>query len=179
MTGNEFEFSRPPPTSRYRDSGKILIAPSNLLAETTAALRSVPNREAACLWLGHTDATTARVEALVIPRQANRRLNYSISAEAMQSVAEYAGPQEWRLLANIHSHPGVDVEHSVYDDQMMPSCKALSLVFPRYGQWKADWPVGIGVHEYIDGYWYLLSEAAAPGRIQWAPEMPLVTKDLR
>lgn len=179
MNGDEFGFRRPQPTSRYRASGKILEAPSSLLAKTTAILRSVPDREAACLWLGYAEETTARVEALIVPAQINGRLNYSISDYAMQAVASYARLQRWRLLANVHSHPGIDVEHSAYDDTMMPSRKALSLVFPRYGQSNPSWPVGIGVHEFIDGYWHLLSETATSDRIQWMPGMPLVTKDLR
>ena len=179
MIDDEFTNRRQPPTTPYRPSGRILEAPESLLAQTLAALQSVPMREAACLWLGVSEGNSARVKALVVPRQWNRRLNYEIPAEAMQTVAELARPRGWTLLANIHSHPGADTEHSLYDDEMMPSRKALSLVFPWHGHWRSPWPYDAGVHEFVDDYWHLLTEDAAGDRIVWRMDLPLTLKDLR
>jgi len=57
------------------------------------------------------------------------------------------------------------VEHSVYDDEMANSRRALSLVLPNYGMTKIDWPSGAGVHEFQNDYWHLLPESDAAKRV--------------
>lgn len=90
--------------------------------------------------------------------------NYAISPQALgQIVARLA--DGWKPLAQIHSHPGIGVEHSNYDDKMISSRKILSLVFPRYGHFAGRFPSGVGVHELQDGYWHLLDEADAMRRV--------------
>lgn len=74
-------------------------------------------------------------------------------------------PDDWKPLAQIHSHPGIRVEHSNYDDRMMSSRRALSLVFPAYGHPRSSFPHGVGVHEWQNEYWHLLDEAKAKRRV--------------
>ncbi|MGR5354382.1 Mov34/MPN/PAD-1 family protein, partial [Vibrio sp. DNB22_19_2] len=78
--------------------------------------------ESACLWLGSLDSVgNGLVKAVVVPMQINRPQNYSVPGEAMMKVAELARAQGWTVVGAIHSHPGVGVEHSSYDDEMTPS----------------------------------------------------------
>jgi hypothetical protein len=72
----------------------------------------------------------------------------------------------WKPIAQIHSHPGDNVEHSVYDDRMAISIKALSLVVPRYGHWSGTFPECIGVHEWQNNHWHLLSMDDSRARIR-------------
>lgn len=179
MSGDSLSWRRPPAPSPYRRSGGVLKAPRTLLGATLTALQSVGRREAACLWLGTSGDNGDCVHGLIVPKQTNQPLNYAVDARAMQAVAARARPRGWTLLANVHSHPGVNVEHSAYDDQMMPSQRALSIVLPSYGRGLAAWPSGVGVHEFIDNYWHLLPEADARTRVQWLDAAPLTVEDLR
>ena len=92
------------------------------------------------------------------------RGNYTIPADALAEVV-YRLPDDWKPLAQVHSHPGKRVEHSSYDDRMMSSRRALSLVFPVYGRSDEPFPVGIGIHEWQNDYWHLLDLASAEGRV--------------
>lgn len=179
MSGDDLAWRRPPAPSPYRGTDRVLQAPRTLLGATLTVLRSAGNREAACLWLGTIEDEAARVQGLIVPKQINRQLNYAIDSRAMQEVAARARPRDWTLLANVHSHPGASVEHSRYDDQMMPSRSALSIIFPYYGRWPSPWPIGVGVHEFIDAYWHLLPAATARGRVIWLDESALIVEDLR
>lgn len=125
------------------------------------------------------DVCWVLVKAVVVPMQINRPQNYSVPGEAMMKVAELARAQGWTVVGAIHSHPGVGVEHSSYDDEMTPSRRAVSIVFPRYGKWSGPWPRGLGVHEYFQGYWHLLSDEHAQSRVALSdgPEAPIF--DLR
>lgn len=160
---------RPAPPRPYRPSARRLHACTNALTTTLQALRSVGEREGCCFWYGERGADgTDQLKVVVMPRQLNRLLNYYVPADAIQAAHSVARSLGCTFLANVHSHPGFDVEHSRYDDEMMPSRSALSLVFPHYGGWQPDaWPSGVGVHEFQDEYWHLLGPDHAATRILW------------
>ena len=171
---------RAAPTKPYRCSGNLMFAPADILSTTVQVLQSNRGLETACFWLG-TTATNGSSKAfvVVVPRQINRARNFSIPGNSMLQVAELARPREWTVVAAIHSHPGDDVEHSEYDDQMTASRRALSIVFPQYGKWRGPWAKGVGVHEYMDQYWHLLPEEDAKRRIEFSGREPVQVVDLR
>ncbi len=180
MIKDDSTLWRPRPPTPYRPSGRTTRTNSLVLATTLHMLRSAGRTEAGCLWLGKfEDSGDALVEAVVVPKQTNRARNYSIAAGAMQQVAVIARPRKWTLIAAVHSHPGNSVEHSEYDDQMVPSRSALSLVFANYGVSQGKWPDGVGVHEFIDNYWHLLPAAEAAKRVAFADSLPSQFFDLR
>ena len=136
--------------------------------------------EAGCLWLGERMANgDTKVQGVIAPKQINHPQNYSIAANAMQEVAAIARPRQWTLVASVHSHPGSSVEHSVYDDEMSPSRSALSIVFANYGLLSENWPVGVGVHEYIDDYWHLLPGENSAKRVVFNDDVDFNFFDLR
>ncbi len=168
---NEFELRRPPPPSPYRPSGRVLHAPAPALTVTIAALRKRTGRESACFWVGTIDDDGhGQVRAIVIPRQVNSPFNYTVPTDAMKEVATTCRARGWTIVGAVHTHPGLAVEHSRYDDQMTPSRRAVSLVIPMYGKWKGDWPNGFGIHEFVGGYWHLLSPQAATSRLQFTDD---------
>lgn len=117
--------------------------------------------------------------AVVIPKQVNRPRNYSISTSAMQEVGAVARPQAWTVVAAVHSHPGISVEHSEYDDEMAPSRRALSIVFANYAAYPVRWPIDVGMHEFIDNYWHLLPHGEAADRLLFDGDVEAHTIDLR
>jgi hypothetical protein len=171
---------RPRPPSAYMPTNKVLKVPILTLARTAMVLRAAGPVESACLWLGSlTEEGHGTVKALVVPMQINRPRKYAVPGEAMLQVAEVARTNAWTVVGAIHSHPGVGVEHSRYDDEMTPSRRAVSLVMPHYGHWTETWPHGVGVHEYLERYWHRLSNEHARQRVNLtdAPEVPTI--DLR
>jgi hypothetical protein len=156
---------RPPPRQAYRPGAATLRVPESALMATLGLLTRSGQRESGVLWYGQRDSTGSGVVAHVAaPRQRMARLNYHVSPEALGELVHHL-PPHWRPLAQVHSHPGIDVEHSLYDDRMVSSRRLLSLVFPMYGRVSAPFPAGVGVHEWQDDYWHLLSVADAARRV--------------
>lgn len=158
---------RDPPSRPHRRSGERLEVPLVALRTSLSICQASGRRETGLFWYGRRDdaAKAARVHAVVVPRQRQTWGNYSIAAAAMREVHDRVAPFELRNLAQIHSHPGALVEHSRYDDDMANSRRAVSIVLPHYGCWGDQWPRGVGVHEFQDDYWYLLSDEAAASRV--------------
>lgn len=184
MTPVEDELSiwRDPPPRPYVATGRILHVPTNLLQATYGAL--APYRkagvEACCFWYGTRETDEVeRAVALILPRQRNYRGSFDIGVDTVAATAAATRPRGWLNLAQIHTHPGVDVEHSRYDDGHANSRRALSIVLPRYGDPKADWPDDIGVHEFVDDYWYLLVPDQARHRLNFVSDLPVEAMDLR
>ncbi len=170
----------PQSTAPYVATGRVTKIDPRALTTTRRILQAVGQREAGCLWLGTVEASgDACVEAVVVPKQTNRPRNFSIATGTMREVATLARPQKWALVAAVHSHPGISVEHSGYDDEMIPSRQALSLVFAYYGTGQGAWPDGVGVHEFIDDYWRLLSAEDAAKRVTLAHLPRFQLLDLR
>ena len=171
---------RPRPPLPYSPTGKVLAVPAQTLVRTATLLRAAGAVESACVWLGSLDDNGhGQVKALVVPTQVNRKRNYSVPGEAMLKVAEFARARAWTVVGAIHSHPGGGVEHSTYDDEMTPSRRAVSIVIPHYGQWAGPWPCGLGVHEYFEKYWHLLSDEHAQQRVVLSDAPEVQTFDLR
>lgn len=164
---NEASLWRAPPPCPYAPTGKVLMVSASTVTRTASILQTVGRNESACIWLGELDETgNGVVRAVVVPAQINRPGSYLVPSGSMLQVSQYARSAGWTVVGAIHSHPGEGVEHSQYDDEMTPSRRAVSIVFPRYGAWSAPWPIGLGVHEYYEKYWHLLSPDHAQARVQ-------------
>jgi hypothetical protein len=162
---SEDELHRPPAPLSYKPTGLQLSVPAAAVSGTLALLQRAGRRESAVFWYGTRDAAgNGIVRYAVAPRQRMTWGNYWVSPEALAEVVHRL-PDDWRPLAQTHSHPGIRVEHSNYDDRMMSSRRALSLVFPAYGRPRRSFPHGVGVHEWQSDYWHLLDEADARRRV--------------
>ena len=162
----EFSIRRPPPPRPYRAGTATLFVSTTALAQTVEALRRTGRIEACCFWYGRDlPDGSGRVEAVIVPRQRGTWGNYDVPPAAIAQVSAATRPKGWVALAQVHSHPGDGIEHSRYDDQRALSRGILSIVFPRYGHWTDPWPQAVGVHEFQDDYWHLLTTADASRRI--------------
>lgn len=159
------DLFRLPPPCPYEPVDLRLSLPAQALAATIALLRRAGRRESGVLWYGSRDATgNGTVAYVVAPRQRMTWGNYSISAEALAEVVHRL-PDDWKPLAQVHSHPSRNIEHSSYDDRMVCSRRVLSLVFPSYGRGVKAFPLGVGIHEWQNGYWHLLDPTSAEHRV--------------
>lgn len=175
---DEFSQLRPPPSRPYAANGAVLKLPINALRATAQLLAIAGMREACVFWYGSRDGDLSRVTAVRAPRQTATRFNYHVDEAAMSHMSQTLD-DECRPVAQIHSHPGRNVEHSRYDDQMVASRRALSLVFPNYGHLARAWPCGIGVHEWQEGYWHLLDDRQSTMRVRLVADADISVQDLR
>ncbi len=173
------EYFRLKPFSSYIPNDSCLCLPTNALEITLEYLRCVGSFESCVFWYGHrNELGDGKVAAIFTPQQRMTWGNYDVSAAAMSHMLEHVR-DDWRPLAQIHSHPGRMVEHSSYDDQMISSRRILSIVFPFYGRWNGLWPNHIGVHEWQENYWHLLQNEVASKRVQLSEPVPIIARDLR
>lgn len=172
------DLFRDPPPRPYVPTSARLEVPANALEATLVSLRRAGPLESSVFWYGPRLDDVAQVAAVLTPRQIMTRGNYDVSPAAMSEMLREVD-EAWRPLAQIHSHPGRSVEHSRYDDRMASSRRALSIVFPYYGRWAGPWLRGVGVHEWQEDYWHLLSEPNAARRVQISAAAPIACRDLR
>lgn len=176
---NESSLRRPAPKTPYRRSAAQLVVPKDALDSTLMLLRRAGSRESGLFWYGRRSANgNGVVEAVAAPRQRMTWGNYSISTNALAEIVSDLG-DDLKPLAQVHSHPGDGVEHSIWDDRLASSRRSLSLVFPRYGTWAGRFPDRIGVHEFQDDYWHLLSPADAAARVVLANDKGVHVIDKR
>jgi len=175
------EFTGSLPT--WQDHGRRLLLPTSLPGAVTTALASMARArlEAGALLYGTRGSCRAAdsVRGLVVPPQEGHRGWYHVPHAAIAAASAATLGRGWVTLAQLHSHPSAHVEHSWYDDRHAVSVRAISLVLPFYGRDPADWPGHIGVHEYQDGWWHLLTAGQAAKRISFVEDMPLEIIDLR
>jgi hypothetical protein len=163
---DEDDLLRPRPLYPYRPVDLQLRVPIGALTATLELLYRAGRRESGVFWYGPRDhAGNGDVAYVVAPRQRMSWGNYAVSGEALAEVVNRLH-DGWKPLAQVHSHPGLRVEHSNYDDRMASSRRALSLVFPSYGRPAGEpFPAGVGVHEWQDDYWHLLDPDFAERRV--------------
>lgn len=161
----EDDLFRPAPARPYKEVPQQLRLSADVIAATLALLQRAGRQESGLFWYGPRDAAgNGIVEYLAAPRQRMSWGNYHVAPDALAEIVHRL-PDGYKPLAQVHSHPGRRVEHSNYDDRMMSSRKALSLVFPFYGKPTEVFLHGVGVHEWQIDYWHLLDEAQAARRV--------------
>lgn len=166
MDETEDDLFRPLPPRPYVRGQSLLQIPAGAIAATLSLLQRAGRRESGLFWYGPKDlAGNGRVAYVVAPKQRMSWGSYSVSADALTHVVKGLA-EGWKPLAQVHSHPGIRVEHSNYDDRMVSSRRALSLVFPNYGHLQERFPVGVGIHEFQNEYWHLLDPANAAARVR-------------
>lgn len=136
------------------NSLQSLLIPSNLWCATLELLQPYTRRgvEAGCFWYGTRNNNLALASALAIPHQENQRQNFHISADSLAEMTQVASASGLVAVAQIHTHPSVDVKHSQYDDAQVVSQNVWSIVMPNYGKQPIDFS-DLGVHRFRDGRW--------------------------
>ncbi|RUM13496.1 hypothetical protein EFD56_27980 [Rhizobium phaseoli] len=169
---------RPAAPQPYSLTPAILYLSSDAVHATHKLLQRAGRNESCVFWYGERHGDNASVHSIRAPVQRSRRGNYHVEPESMSEMVRDLRAA-WRPLAQIHSHPGVEVEHSRYDDAMVSSRRILSIVFPYYGRPIANWPSDIGVHEWQLNYWHMLSSADAMARVRLREFADVEVRDFR
>jgi hypothetical protein len=146
----------------------VMELPEKAMALTGKAFESSSKSriECCCFWYGVRDERgNSLVKAVIVPRQKNTWGNYNVPSDAMVEVSEVTRRHGWKNLAQIHTHPGRDVRHSLYDDENAVSQKSLSIVVPNYGINGFRYADELGVHECQKGSWRRLSWVRAQKRM--------------
>ena len=74
--------------------------------------------EAGVLWYGTRSSDELAVAVLAgIPRQTNRKRSFEITSEDLAALNR-AVPERLVVVAQLHTHPGEDTEHSPWDDDL-------------------------------------------------------------
>ena len=174
----EDDLFRPAPPCPYAQVGVKLRVPTKAVHATLTLLQRAGKHESGLFWYGPRDtAGNGLVQHVAAPRQRMSWGNYHVPPEALAEIVHRL-PEDCKPLAQVHSHPGLRVEHSNYDDRMVSSRRALSLVFPSYGRTRSVFPRGVGVHEWQNDYWHLLDEHIARLRVVLV-EGEVTMEDLR
>ena len=107
------------------------------------------------------------VISAVIPQTSRNPGNYSVSEKSIEKMGQITLSKSLVCLAQFHTHPGYNTEHSSYDDvESISSRKGfLSLVAPNYGCDKKTNLDNVSVHESWNHKWYVLSNSAKKDRI--------------
>jgi hypothetical protein len=169
---------RPPSPRPYQPTSAVLVVSPATVKATRNLLQRAGRNEACVFWYGERHGEISRVLSVRAPAQKSFRGNYHVEPDSMSRMVRDL-PESWRPLAQIHSHPGLDAEHSRYDDRMMSSRKILSIVFPVYGASTAPWPRGLGVHEWQIDYWHMLSPQQIQARLSLQEIDDLDVRDFR
>jgi hypothetical protein len=106
---------------------------SNLLQEFRNLRRSV---EQVAYLDGVDDGATRIVTTVAFPNANLEPRSYRVSPEAMSEAGKHLRRLNLVRLAQVHTHPGEDVEHSPDDDRRAYSQEqgAISIVVPHYGR---------------------------------------------
>lgn len=142
-----------------------LVVTESVLVRTHELLQRVgagnPAHEGLVWWLGRQ----VGIDTLVLachrpPCQSGPRFVFTDEA-AVGTGSRLARSRRLGIVAQVHSHPGVDTRHSDGDDDimLMPFAGMFSLVVGNYGRGGLLPEQGAGLHQFQDGRWILTSSA--------------------
>lgn len=126
--------------------------------------------EAGCIWYGRRGDEFNVVSMIGVPKQVNNPRNFHIDADSLAELTETIGETGLTVVTQVHIHPGISVEHSPYDDEMIVSRRIHSLVIPYYGKRPCEIS-DVGVHMFRDGRWVLLERAEAVETVRIIPSV--------
>lgn len=143
---------------------EYLIISEHLWQVTMGALGPYAGAEleAGLFWFGVRNEACAVVSTVGVPAQTNFRTSFQISADSMARMVRSV-QRPLLVVAQVHTHPGPETEHSSWDAELVVSRRILSLVLPHFGNVQCVHQAG--VHEYRGGMWRRLSSSEAARRI--------------
>jgi proteasome lid subunit RPN8/RPN11 len=151
------------PLPRAPGRGRLLVS-EPVAEETLAALRSFSGddgpHEGIALWAGQRTEEDVVVCSVVVPEAEHTWGSVRIGHAAVGSAARAARRAGMVLVAQVHSHPGVDTRHSDGDDEMvlLPHEGMYSVVVGNYGEGSILPAAGAGLHQFQDGVWVAVED---------------------
>ena len=149
----------------------MLLVPEVLWDELIRTFQATRRRVEQVAYLdGLETQDLSIVTTVAFPNGILRAYSYRVPPEAMSEAGKHL--RKWGLvrLAQVHTHPGVDVDHSPEDDRRAYSQEAgaVSIVLPNYG--RGDLSLrNIGFHLREPGGWARLGELDILNRLSFVP----------
>jgi proteasome lid subunit RPN8/RPN11 len=143
-----------------------LIIPETVARTTEIALRGFMGpdgrHEGIVFWAGRRTEDDQLVATAIVPRAVHGRGFIRVDADEVGEAAHQARTRRLVLLAQVHSHPGLDTRHSDADDNLVLMAYEFmfSVVVARYGDGGVSPAEGAGIHQLQDGQWIQVSNAA-------------------
>lgn len=141
-----------------------LVVAEAVIERTGALLRdsgteSLPH-ERLVWWLGRRMETDTLVLACHRPPSRSTPQSVRTDEAAAGAASRLARARRLGIVAQVHSHPGLDTCHSDGDDVMvlMPFEGMFSLVVANYGRGSLLPDSGAGLHQFQDGRWVLVRQ---------------------
>lgn len=146
-------------------TGRLTVA-EHVVPVTHAALQASSgnhhSHEGLVFWLGRTVGPDTLVLAVAVPPTEHRVDSVFVAEPAVAATSRAARAVGLGLVAQVHSHPGRDTQHSDGDDQLilMPYEGMFSLVVADYGHGPLLPAHGAGLHQYQNGRWVKVTNDA-------------------
>ena len=143
--------------------------------------KRVPPHEGLVYWGGQKDGNKITVSIVIAPKTVSDYGRVSTSPrsnfDVVRLLNEYNGVQ----IAQVHSHPGIWVDHSPGDDDLaaFKVNGLVSIVVPRYCHRGMTPLSGCGIHRYTNGEFIRLSSDYIKGHFRIKNSPGLVFEDLR
>jgi proteasome lid subunit RPN8/RPN11 len=158
---------RQTPLPRGRARGRLLV--TEVVAEQTREhlQRSVGGdgrrHEAIVLWAGRSAGPDTIVVGTVAVAAEHGPGFVHTPELAVGAAARAARAHGLAVLAQVHTHPGIETHHSDGDDRLvlMPYEGMFSLVVGRYGDGALHPAQGAGLHQFQNGRWVLIDPVDA------------------
>jgi proteasome lid subunit RPN8/RPN11 len=139
--------------------GRIVVG-ADVIHQTADALTSFCDaggdpHEGLVYWAGRRIAESTLVMAAIAPAAKHESLRVIADERAIGFVARAARSQGLGIVAQVHSHPNRDTNHSIGDNQLvlMPFEGMFSIVVADYGRGSLEPGASLGVHEFQGGRW--------------------------
>jgi proteasome lid subunit RPN8/RPN11 len=160
----------------------LLVVNENVIRHTREALRAFGDgagerHEGLVFWAGRNIGTNSYVLAAIVPECDHEPFRVVASPSQIGDVARAARKLGLGIISQVHSHPDFDTRHSDGDDELvfMPYEGMFSLVIAEYGDGSFDPNGGAALHQYQNGEWVEVGNAAEAFRI--APSLIEVDDD--
>jgi hypothetical protein len=157
------DLHRTKPLPELPAAGRLVVTES-VFVRTHELLRRAgtgsPPHEGLVWWLGRQiGADTLVLACHRPPCESGPRFVFTDEA-AIGAGSRIARARRLGIVAQIHSHPGVDTRHSDGDDDimLMPFSGMFSLVVGNYGDDGMLPEQGAGLHQFQDRQWILVRQ---------------------
>jgi proteasome lid subunit RPN8/RPN11 len=149
----------PVPRVRASAIGRLLVT-GDAVRETLKALKTFSDsdgklHEGLVFLAGRKIGDCTFALSAVVPESRHEPFRVIANEHAVGLAARAVRELAMGLVAQVHSHPSKDTNHSTGDDMLilMPFEGMFSLVVASYGYGSFEPSSGLGVHQFQDGKW--------------------------
>lgn len=181
---NEIFDWTPRPRIHPKDEMRYRI-PASLLHETIQVLRDYGNRtppcEGICFWAGTGSNSLIEARALIATKADAHPRRISVDHKDRFKAIRFMNSVGLVQIAQVHSHPGDWIDHSIGDDLGATGRVngALSVVIPSYGAQGVESLAETGIHIFDGSKFHRFTDAYIHQHFEVIPDADLIFRDFR